>query len=511
MNIAFVSVWEKENEEFFKESDSTYGEGIFSALVALKKLGSSKGINIDHISAFVGETIDACVFHEVPPSDNHILKFCKKHGIPMFLFTYEPEVVYPQSHQLKNHREFVKVFTHLDQLVDGRKYIKINLSSYDFESRRMKRNPKSGFLVLINSNKGFYNSLELYTKRYELIQWFVSNHPHELDVYGRGWDPRWTCYKGITSEKCNTMSTYRYSVCYENSQYEPGYITEKIFDSFFSGTVPIYWGCDNINQYVPANCFIDRRKFSSNEELYNFLKAITDDEYDEYLSAISDFLVNSRGSEFSVQYFAHTMLEHILEGIQQFHLGETLESPHTAGYKLFEGKGYLAAGQYNAAEKSFQWAASDNEFLWRGDAELGLIKALIAQEKYSAALERINQNRVRNDVDEPADIAYWESVCKLNVGIAYLAEFQTYVHYLRERSYVLDDAVTHSSFVDPGILLWKVHVVYADFLRATGNFALALEAYKHAHQVCPDRDPEKPLIKQRIDALKGVNASDVIN
>jgi len=39
-----------------------------------------------------------------------------------------------------------------------------------------------------------------------------------------------------------------------------GYITEKIFDSFFTSYVLIYLGAKNITEHVPSNCFIDQRE-----------------------------------------------------------------------------------------------------------------------------------------------------------------------------------------------------------------------------------------------------------
>lgn len=41
--------------------------------------------------------------------------------------------------------------------------------------------------------------------------------------------------------KRNLLRHYKYNVCAENS-YKPGYVTEKIFEAFFSGCIPIYWG-----------------------------------------------------------------------------------------------------------------------------------------------------------------------------------------------------------------------------------------------------------------------------
>jgi alpha(1,3/1,4) fucosyltransferase len=53
-----------------------------------------------------------------------------------------------------------------------------------------------------------------------------------------------------------------------------GYINEKIFDSFVARCVPIYYGADNITDYVPQDCFINRRQFRSESEYLKYIKAI---------------------------------------------------------------------------------------------------------------------------------------------------------------------------------------------------------------------------------------------
>ena len=52
------------------------------------------------------------------------------------------------------------------------------------------------------------------------------------------------CYGSQTravSSKIDTLARYRYTLCFENT-YTPGYVTEKILDSFLAGSIPIYWG-----------------------------------------------------------------------------------------------------------------------------------------------------------------------------------------------------------------------------------------------------------------------------
>jgi hypothetical protein len=69
----------------------------------------------------------------------------------------------------------------------------------------------------------------------------------------------------------------------------PGYMTEKIWDSFKAKTVPIYWGASNIEEYVPKNCFIDYRDFRDFKKLESFLMTLNEDQYNEYIHNIEVF------------------------------------------------------------------------------------------------------------------------------------------------------------------------------------------------------------------------------
>jgi len=42
-----------------------------------------------------------------------------------------------------------------------------------------------------------------------------------------------------------------------------GYVTEKIFDCFYAGTIPLYLGASDIPELIPKEAFIDCRQFSS--------------------------------------------------------------------------------------------------------------------------------------------------------------------------------------------------------------------------------------------------------
>ena len=66
---------------------------------------------------------------------------------------------------------------------------------------------------------------------------------------------------GPVPDKRNFLASFRFCICFENSS-GTGYITEKLFDAWLAGCIPIYWGCtlqDGINPkaVIHANHFGD--------------------------------------------------------------------------------------------------------------------------------------------------------------------------------------------------------------------------------------------------------------
>ncbi len=53
---------------------------------------------------------------------------------------------------------------------------------------------------------------------------------------------RWKNNIGAPIEnKIEWLKSYKFNICFENSSH-PGYLTEKLFDAFAAGCIPIYWG-----------------------------------------------------------------------------------------------------------------------------------------------------------------------------------------------------------------------------------------------------------------------------
>jgi hypothetical protein len=93
-----------------------------------------------------------------------------------------------------------------------------------------------------------------YNKRHKLVQTLLKSNL-DFDFYGRGWggisDNR---YKGYAENKHNILRNYQYSICIENVN-EHNYVSEKFFDCILNNTVPLYYGCPNIEEIYDSKSY----------------------------------------------------------------------------------------------------------------------------------------------------------------------------------------------------------------------------------------------------------------
>ncbi len=201
-----------------------------------------------------------------------------------------------------------------------------------------------GFLVMINANKLPRLSVrELYSERLLAIEYF--NRRGEIDLYGMGWDVppyqmgttrmpatvqgwrraaqiRWerfrppvdplrvaarAAWRGSVASKAKVLSRYTFAICFENMVLER-WITEKIFDCFLAGTVPVYLGAPDITRWVPEECFIDMRRFHGYEELRVHLKGLGPVEIQGYREAAREYLRSESFAPFSKEAFAELLI-----------------------------------------------------------------------------------------------------------------------------------------------------------------------------------------------------------
>lgn len=230
------------------------------------------------------------------------------------LLTFEPPVVFPEMFSTNILAMFSKVLTWDDDLVDNIKYFKICFPVLQQMIADVVAFPQKKLLTQISANKSFPHPKELYTERLNCILHFENKNNNDFDFYGVGWE---NCgfrnYKGAPVDKIAVLKNYRFSICYENTKEVRGYITEKIFDCFHAGVVPIYWGASNVREYIPSNCFIDRRLFHNFDDLLTHLKNMNEETYNRYLENIREYLKSRRAKKFSKEEFARSVLEVLLK------------------------------------------------------------------------------------------------------------------------------------------------------------------------------------------------------
>ncbi len=292
-------------------------------------------------------------------------------GIDVLLHA-EPIVVLPFSYQDEVLDHFDLVFTPYEALLErGGKFRRYLLPHYDlpmeagytkpielFDSRPLL--DRKDAICMIIGNKSSAVPGELYSKRAEVAYWFDKYSDTPFDVYGK---PPFDLpnYRGALtpySQKFDTLRQYRFSLAFENI-YHPvwsrGFFTDRMIDCLMCGTIPIYLGCYNVEDFVPAGCFIDYRQFKDNAELDSYLQDISQAEYIEFSENISEW-VNAGNLERWSFYRLYDKLLQVLE-------------PETSGGELVNEPWQPSAALDHAKR---DWQALDSKPLWKW-ADLGMV------------------------------------------------------------------------------------------------------------------------------------------
>jgi hypothetical protein len=215
-----------------------------------------------------GEAAQVAIFSDFDENTLHHIKSLAP-GVRMALVRNEPKVVRPQNFR----NTYLK---HMDLILDlGRPIDSVRLRTNwpqnwnltRLKASVMRDHARLDRFVLMNANKLSFVSGELYSLRRKLV-----SRQGGLETWGPDWDASiaqkltkaikelvisirhtgafsitaaesWLnvpkVYKGVSLDKIETLSQYRYSVVIENSM---EFMTEKLFDCLFSGTLPVYVG-----------------------------------------------------------------------------------------------------------------------------------------------------------------------------------------------------------------------------------------------------------------------------
>ncbi len=226
------------------------------------------------------------------------------------LYMYEPPAIDPMQYTRRVWKQFDGILTWNTYLTAassaftfeaGAYYDLPYCSDYGVEPLGERPDPaaRSKAICQICGDKYSLSAEEIYSERRRVARWFHQNARTRMDVFGR--PPMDTPnYRGECDDKAETMARYRYALCFENT-FHPfwtrGYLTEKILDCMSCGTIPVYYGCSNIEELVPPDCFIDYRQFESLDELDKLLQNMSDEEYLGYADRMQQFVRRYKAPE----------------------------------------------------------------------------------------------------------------------------------------------------------------------------------------------------------------------
>ena len=346
MYLGFYSFYKQFNaNRMLVDPGGPIGDDIVYCFYAAAQKLCQLGHKVQTLDMDDLEKFDAAVFFDHPTFlDPYFRKLRRMKGKKLYLFLCENEANRPDEYWRWNLRDFEKVFTWNPELVDNKKFFKYYYSFRVPAPLVIQRAEKTKFCVTIASQKYNPHRQELYSERVRAIRWFEREHPEEFDLYGQGWERRYITgrlsrlnlllqkiypryfpdsllshrfpsWKGAVPGKNAVMRPYKFALCYENARF-PGYVTEKIFDGFFAGCVPVYWGAPDVTEYIPTRAFIDKRNFKSYEQLYRYMKSMPEQEYETYLATIEEFVNGEKIKPFTTDYFANLMLRQIVQSGQ---------------------------------------------------------------------------------------------------------------------------------------------------------------------------------------------------
>lgn len=169
------------------------------------------------------------------------------------------------------------------------------LEGYDFWSidnlskNKFSKSKNFSSIVSCLGNDGNYGPEGcLYQERSNLVKNLIDNCDY-IDFYG--WEGETSNTKGHLHQKKDGLTDYKFSLCIENT-HEKNYVSEKFFDCILTNTIPIYYGCSNIKDLVPENCYILLESITDYDYVINTINNINeniDETYNALLSNLQSF------------------------------------------------------------------------------------------------------------------------------------------------------------------------------------------------------------------------------
>lgn len=187
----------------------------------------------------------------------------------------EPPVIHSAMYHwiISNEHKFDYILTHqkylLNRNTNEEKYLYYPMGSCWIRPDDRQIYPKNKRLSIIASNKTTSVGHNL---RHEVVK----RYREHIDLFGRGYKP--------IPYKLEGHRDYMFSFAIMNCKTND-YFTDILIDCFATGTIPIWWGTDNIGNYFNPDGIIS---FNQIEELDSIIDSLNQELYQSKIEAIKD-------------------------------------------------------------------------------------------------------------------------------------------------------------------------------------------------------------------------------
>lgn len=298
-----------------------------SNLPSLLSAAKSLGINVVRS---LDDAPDVLICVDYSRANFRVIRRARRRGLRTVLVIQEPQVILPQHSKPSILRNFDLV------LRVGRPH-EVPLLKWPQSWRTVFKNPtRIKSAVMINSDKWSFVRGHLYWLRAAL-----ASQSENLVVFGYGWErsnayrlslrlvdlfrilstmtlpslegignvlSRPLSYRGKTADKVAQMSDYAVAVVIENST---EFVSEKLFDAWFAGCVPVYVGPSIESMGLPSELVIP-----SNPDIRSLKEAIEQAHLVDrvkFLVELEKFLSTKQALEWKSEIALETILRTAIE------------------------------------------------------------------------------------------------------------------------------------------------------------------------------------------------------
>ncbi len=204
-------------------------------------------------------------------------------------FAGEPDVIHPYKSSYLN--QFGLVISSTSQILNTEHWrnsacsmpfvgmdfrnLENSQSIFDFEKMPIPKKLDDK-ISIVTSHKSF---TQYHRDRNQFIEQLIDKIPEKLEIFGRG--------RKSVHDKKDAILPFKYHIALENGG-GPFAWTEKLADPLLCYSYPFYFGCDNLEEDMPSNCFEYINIYNVDDAINQMMSAVKNNTWKANLPAIRD-------------------------------------------------------------------------------------------------------------------------------------------------------------------------------------------------------------------------------